>query len=177
MMGKRQPSLIPRAFLCAALGVASAMCFVVDTEGYVGMSALPAASTSYLWSALALCFALLLYHVHVRRGIRAGAEAVLPGLLFGVLNAFGGLLFAYDSWAMLASPVTLALTLLRSAGQAVPMVSLLAWMDAGLRAGRCTAGYAGRCARARPRLAAARWACAMRRRRTCSCWRCAGRPT
>ena len=42
------------------------MCFVVDTEGYVGMSALPAASTSYLWSALALCFALLLHHVHVR---------------------------------------------------------------------------------------------------------------
>ena len=67
-MGKRQPSRIPRAFLCAALGVASAMCFVVDTEGYVGMSALPAASTSYLWSALALCFALLLYHVHARRG-------------------------------------------------------------------------------------------------------------
>ena len=109
MMGKRQPSRIPRAFLCAVLGVASAMCFVVDTEGYVGMSALPAASTSYLWSALALCFALLLYHVHVRRGIRAGAGAVLPGLLFGVLNAFGGLLFAYDSWAMLASPATLAL--------------------------------------------------------------------
>ena len=134
-MGKRQPSRIPRAFLCAALGVASAMCFVVDTEGYVGMSALPAASTSYLWSALALCFALLLYHVHVRRGIRAGAVAVLPGLLFGVLNAFGGLLFAYDSWAMLASPATLALTLLRSAGQAVPMASLLAWVDAGLRGG------------------------------------------
>ena len=59
-MGKRQPSRIPRAFLCAALGVASVMCFVVDTEGYVGMSALPAASTSYLWSAPALCFALLL---------------------------------------------------------------------------------------------------------------------
>ena len=63
MMGKRQPSRIPRAFLCAVLGVASAMCFVVDTEGYVGMSALPAASTSYLWSALALCFALLLHHI------------------------------------------------------------------------------------------------------------------
>ena len=155
-MGKRQPSRIPRAFLCAALGVASAMCFVVDTEGYVGMSALPAASTSYLWSALALCFALLLYHVHARRGIRAGAGAVLPGLLFGVLNAFGGLLFAYDSWAMLASPVTLALTLLRSAGQAVPMVS-----PAGLggrraaRRGAVPAGYAGRCARARRAQAAA----------------------
>ena len=38
-------------------------------------------------------------------------------------------------WAMLASPATLALTLLRSAGQAVPMASLLAWVDAGLRGG------------------------------------------
>lgn len=137
MMGNRQgsPVRIPRAFLCAVLGVASAMCFVVDADGYVGMSALPAASTSYLWSALALCFTFLLYHVHIQRGIRLGVGAALLGLLFGVLNTFGGLLFAYDSWAMLASPVTLALTLLRSIGQAVPMVSLLVWVDAGLRGG------------------------------------------
>lgn len=137
MMANRQgsPARILRAFLCAALGVASAMCFVVDTEGYVGMSALPAASTSYLWSALALCFALLLHHVHVRRELRPGVGAALVGLLFGVLNAFGGLLFAYDSWAMLLSPATLALTLLRSVGQAVPMTALLTWVDAALRGG------------------------------------------
>lgn len=137
MMANRQgsPARILRAFLCAALGVASAMCFVVDTEGYVGMSALPAASTSYLWSALALCFALLLHHVHVRRRLRPGVGAALVGLLFGVLNAFGGLLFAYDSWAMLRSPATLALTLLRSVGQAVPMTALLTWVDAALRGG------------------------------------------
>ena len=151
MMAARHgfPARIPRAFLCVALGVASAMCFVVDTEGYVGMSALPAASTSYLWSALALCFALLLYHVHVRRGLRPGVAAPLLGLLFGVLNTFGGLLFAYDSWAMLLSPVTLAMTLLRSMGQAVPMAALLAWVDASLRGGRATpAGHAGCRARA-----------------------------
>lgn len=137
MMANRQgsPARILRAFLCAALGVASAMCFVVDAEGYVGMSALPAASTSYLWSALALCFALLLHHVHVRRRLRPGVGAALVGLLFGVLNAFGGLLFAYDSWAMLRSPATLALTLLRSVGQAVPMTALLTWVDAALRGG------------------------------------------
>lgn len=134
-MGNRQASRIPRAFLCAMLGIASAMCFVVDTEGYVGMSALPAASTSYLWSALALCFALLLHHVHVRRRLRPGVGAALVGLLFGVLNAFGGLLFAYDSWAMLRSPATLALTLLKSVGQAVPMTALLTWVDAALRGG------------------------------------------
>lgn len=137
MMANRQgsPARILRAFLCATLGVASAMCFVVDTEGYVGMSALPAASTSYLWSALALCFALLLHHVHVRRELRPGVGAALVGLLFGVLNAFGGLLFAYDSWAMLLSPATLALTLLKSVGQAVPMTALLTWVDAALRGG------------------------------------------
>lgn len=137
MMANRQgsPARILRAFLCAALGIASAMCFVVDAEGYVGMSALPAASTSYLWSALALCFALLLHHVHVRRRLRPGVGAALVGLLFGVLNAFGGLLFAYDSWAMLRSPATLALTLLRSVGQAVPMTALLTWVDAALRGG------------------------------------------
>lgn len=137
MMANRQgsPARILRAFLCAALGVASAMCFVVDAEGYVGMSALPAASTSYLWSALALCFALLLHHVHVRRRLRPGVGAALVGLLFGVLNAFGGLLFAYDSWAMLLSPATLALTLLKSVGQAVPMTALLTWVDAALRGG------------------------------------------
>lgn len=137
MMANRQgsPARILRAFLCAALGVASAMCFVVDAEGYVGMSALPAASTSYLWSALALCFALLLHHVHVRRRLRPGVGAALVGLLFGVLNAFGGLLFAYDSWAMLRSPATLALTLLKSVGQAVPMTALLTWVDAALRGG------------------------------------------
>lgn len=137
MMANRQgsPARILRAFLCAALGVASAMCFVVDAEGYVGMSALPAASTSYLWSALALCFALLLHHVHVRRELRPGVGAALVGLLFGVLNAFGGLLFAYDSWAMFLSPATLALTLLRSVGQAVPMTALLTWVDAALRGG------------------------------------------
>ena len=135
MMANRQASRIPRAFLCAMLSIASAMCFVVDTEGYVGMSALPAASTSYLWSALALCFALLLHHVHVRRRLRPGVGAALVGLLFGVLNAFGGLLFAYDSWAMLRSPATLALTLLKSVGQAVPMTALLTWVDAALRGG------------------------------------------
>lgn len=134
-MGNRQASRIPRAFLCAMLGITSAMCFVVDAEGYVGMSALPAASTSYLWSALALCFALLLHHVHVRRELRPGVGAALVGLLFGVLNAFGGLLFAYDSWAMLRSPATLALTLLKSVGQAVPMTALLTWVDAALRGG------------------------------------------
>ena len=93
-----------RAAACVGLGIASAMCFVVDAEGYVGMSALPAASTSYLWSALALCFSLLMIQVYTRRNLRPGPGAALLGLLFGVLNTLGGLLFAYDSWAMLASP-------------------------------------------------------------------------
>lgn len=129
-----------RAAACVGLGIASAMCFVVDAEGYVGMSALPAASTSYLWSALALCFSLLMIQVYIRRNLRPGPGAALLGLLFGVLNTLGGLLFAYDSWAMLASPATLALTLARCVGQALPMTAALVWLDDALRGGLLTRG-------------------------------------
>lgn len=87
-------------FLCFFAGVASALCFVLSSNGYVGMSDLPASATSYLWCALALCFALLYRHVYLRKGYRTGVASVAFGLLFGVVNTLGGILFAYDSWAM-----------------------------------------------------------------------------
>lgn len=124
-----------RLVACAALGVLSAMSFVVDAEGYVGRSALPAASTSYLWSALALCFIWLLHRVFIRRGLRSGPGALFFGLVFGLANTLGGLLFAYDSWDMLCSLPVLLFTLARCMGQAVPMIALLTWLDAALRGG------------------------------------------
>ncbi len=120
---------------CLLAGIASALCFVVSQEGYVGMSAQPAAATSYLWSALAVCFGLLLYHVFVQKKIRLHWLTVLFALLFGVANTFGGLLFAYDQWDMLQSPWVLALTLVRSLGQAVPMAAALSWLEHVLRSG------------------------------------------
>ena len=59
-----------RGAFCFLLGILSAMSFVVGQGGYVGMSELPASATSYLWSALAVCFALVYHHVFVKKSIR-----------------------------------------------------------------------------------------------------------
>ncbi len=127
-----------RGAVCFLLGILSAMSFAVNAEGYVGMSAAPAALTSPLFSALAVCFGLLLYHVFVQKAIRLHWLTALFALLFGVVNAFGGLLFAYDQWDMLKNPVELALTLVKSLGQAVPMAAALSWVDHTLRSGALT---------------------------------------
>lgn len=126
--------------LCAAAGVVSAMSFVIDGEGYTGMSALPAASTSYLWCALALCFFWLFHRVYRRRAIRLHAPTCVFGLLFGELNAFCGVLFACDTWAM--SLPMLALTVLRGVGQSFAMTAVLLWIDGALRSGLLTRGTA-----------------------------------
>lgn len=116
---------------CVLLGMASAMSFVVSGDGYVGKSAAPAASTSYLWSALALCFGLLLWHVFGQRKLRLHPAVAVFAALFGLLNSFGGILFAYDSWRM--TPAALCLAVLRGLGQSVPMAALLTLVDGFLR--------------------------------------------
>ena len=110
------------------------MSFVVGQSGYTGMSELPASATSYLWSALAVCFALLLFHVFVKKGLQLHPLTAVFALLFGVVNAFGTALFAYDSWDL--GLVRLALTAIQSIGQSIPMAAALCWMDDFLRSGR-----------------------------------------
>lgn len=122
-----------RGAFCILMGILSALAFVQGQSGYTGVSDLPASSTSYLWSALAACFAWLYHQVFVRRGIRLHGATTLFALLFGVLNTFGGLLFAYDSWEM--SRVRLLMAVVRSVGQAMPMAATLCWMDHVLRSG------------------------------------------
>lgn len=112
---------------CALLGALSAMAFVVSGDGYVGMSDAPASSTSYLWSALALCFAALFFHVWVQRKCRPRPATALFALLFGVLNTFGGILFARDSWAM--GRAALLLSCFQCVGQALPMAAALTELD------------------------------------------------
>ena len=120
-------------FFCFLAGVASALCFVVGQDGYTGMSALPAASTDYLWSALALCFGLMFWAVYVRRGLRPHGLSVAFGLLFGWVNAFGQVLFAYDSWTM--SGLRLALTIGKGLGQSLPMIAFFTWLHDWLSRG------------------------------------------
>ena len=123
---------LPGAF-CIFAGILSAMSFVVGAEGYVGMSAAPAASTSYLWTALAVCFALLFSHIYVQKKLRSTVLSVAFGLLFGVVNVLGGILFAYDSWDMSLSGWAFALV--RGVGQSLPMTALFVWLDDVLRSG------------------------------------------
>lgn len=117
-----------RGFSCLVASIASAMSFVVRSENYVGMSDLPASSTSLLWTALAICFFLFFNYLFVRKQMRVRVSTIIFGLLFGVLNTFASTLFAFDSWAMLASEKTLLLTLARSIGQALPMIACLTWV-------------------------------------------------
>ncbi len=121
-----------RIFSSVMLGIVSAMCYVTSQEGYVGMSDLPASSTSLLWSALALVFAGL-FVIYSRYALKLQPLHVFAGLFFGVCNAFGGLLFAYDQWDMLLHLPTLVLTILRSIGQGLPMVAVLCLVDTMLR--------------------------------------------
>ena len=121
--------------LCWAAAILSALSFALGQQGYSGMSDLPASTASYLWCALAVCFALLYRHVYTRLGVRLSAGQVVWGAVFGIANTLGGLLFAYDSWAMLKSPLTLALTLLRAVGQALPMMAAFGWLSHLLESG------------------------------------------
>ena len=94
---------------CILAGILSAMSFTVGQTGYAGISDLPASPTSYLWTALALCFAWLYHHVFVKRQMELRALPVLFALLFGVCNSFGSVLFVFPVQALLAFTVFLIL--------------------------------------------------------------------
>ncbi|MDD3334462.1 MAG: DUF6020 family protein [Eubacteriales bacterium] len=128
----RKPFIV---VLCLLLGSLSAMSFVIDGEGYMGMSDPPASSSSYLWCALAVCFALLYWYLYEKKKQRPSPVMAALGLLFGVVNVLGGMLFAYDSWAMLSDGKTAVLTLLRCVGQALPMTAFFTWLHDSLSRG------------------------------------------
>ena len=132
-MRKQHPALA--LFAAGALGIGSAMAFAVPSVGYVGRSAAPTDTASYLWCALALCFAWLLWYVFIRKNQRLSWSGALFALLFGVANTLGGMLNAYDSWAMLAKGTAAALAALRCIGQAVPMAAGLTWLHQWLSEG------------------------------------------
>ena len=114
-------------------GILSAMSYVQGQAGYTGMSDLPASATSYLWTALAVCFAWLFHQTFVKKRLRLTIPMVGFGLFFGVCNAFGLHLFAYDSWQMGTS--SLLFLLVKAVGQSLPMMAVFAWIDHALRSG------------------------------------------
>jgi len=124
--------------VCAILGCFSAMAFMWGQKGYLGLSELPASSASYLWSALALVFAALYGLVLVWKGLRPRLMHIAIGFLFGMLNVFGGILFAYDTWSSVYGPLNLARTILQCAGQGLPMAVFVTLLDVFLRGGYLT---------------------------------------
>lgn len=133
-----RPSVIPAGLACVAGGMFSAMSFMVSPEGYMGLSAVPAASTSYLWSALALAFAMLYGYTYIKRACHLGVLLPGLGLLFGVLNYFGTYLFAYDTWSFERGFPGLLQAGAQCVGQGLVMAAFLTLVDDVLRAGCLT---------------------------------------
>ena len=128
------------ALLCAALGMACAMAFVLSPEGYVGLSQPPVPSTSLLWTGLGACFGWLFWQILGKGKGWLGAAPLVFGLAFGVFNFLGTTLFAYDTWAFLGNPLGLALAVLKALGQGLPMAAAIALVDGALRGGLLTLG-------------------------------------
>lgn len=122
--------------LCMAFGMICAISFSVNIVGYVGLGAVPAATTSYLWTALGICFALLFWHSYVRLKLQIHITEALLGLVFGLLNSFCSVLFAVDSLQM--STAALLLTIGKGVFQGIPMMTALSlihyYMSSGVLA-------------------------------------------
>ena len=122
-----------RGAFCILAGIASALSFTVGQEGFVGISDVPASSTSCLWTALAVCFALLFHHVYSQKQLRLRGLSAAFALFFGLCQSFGNVLFAFDSWDM--GRLELLVTLLKAVGMALPMAAFFTWLDDLLRSG------------------------------------------
>ncbi len=87
--------------LCAFAAVLCAKAFVINPQLFAGKGSIPAESTDYVWTFVALALTGLFYLTYVRFSCRPRVAEMLCGLLFGVLNYFSTTLFAYDSWAFI----------------------------------------------------------------------------
>lgn len=123
------------ALVCVAAGSLCAKCFVINPELYVGLSAVPAAVTDYIWLFMALALAWLFNAVYFQKRLRPHVGECLFGLLFGVLNYFCTTLFAYDSWLFIGVSVSYAAVALKCLGQAAAMTTLLTGAAAFLQRG------------------------------------------
>ena len=92
---------IPSLLLCAVAAMLCAKAFVINPQLFAGKAAIPAESTDYVWTGVALALLWLFHTAYVRHACRPKAAEIGMGLLFGVLNYFGTTLFAYDSWAFI----------------------------------------------------------------------------
>ncbi|MDD3212476.1 MAG: DUF6020 family protein [Eubacteriales bacterium] len=99
--------------------------FVVSPDLYIGKSAVPAATTDYLWAFLALALWQLMVYAYIRRRMRPRVGELVFGLLFGIANFLGTALFAYDSWAFIGSTMFWFNVVSKCLGQGFAMATAL----------------------------------------------------
>ncbi|MDD3212479.1 MAG: DUF6020 family protein [Eubacteriales bacterium] len=121
----KKPYRLMPILLSAVAGILCAKAFVINPQLFVGKASIPAESTDYVWTFVALALAGLFYVTYVRLRYRPGAGELGFGLLFGALNYFGTTLFAYDSWAFIGVFQSWVTVALKIAGQGATMAALL----------------------------------------------------
>ncbi len=129
--------LVQLVFLCLAIFCAKG--FVINPNLYIGKSAVPAATTDYLWAFVALALWQLMVFVYLRRRMRPRAGEIVFGLLFGVANFLGTSLFAYDSLAFIGTTMLWSGAAFKCLGQGFAMTTALTALSnllkSSLRAG------------------------------------------
>ena len=110
------------SFLLAILGSKS---FVINPALYIGKSAIPAATTDYLWGFFTLVLWAGFYYTYGALRLKVRMAEVLFGLLFGVMNFLGTSLFAYDSWAFIGTTLSWGEALFKCIGQGMVMATAL----------------------------------------------------
>ena len=107
------------------LAIFCAKGFVINPNLYIGKSAVPAATTDYLWAFLAFALWRLMVFCYVRRSMRPRVGEIVLGLVFGVANFMGTSLFAYDSLAFIGTTMSRGDAAFKCLGQGFAMTTAL----------------------------------------------------
>lgn len=124
---------------CLLAGVLSMLAFTLSPDGYVGISDLPIRAGSALWCVYAVLIAGLYWLFTGKRRARLSPGIGLMGLLFGVINYFATMLFAYDTWAFLNSAQAVSVAGLCILGQSAAMAAGISLVCDLLERGKQTA--------------------------------------
>jgi hypothetical protein len=107
------------------LAIFCAKGFVINPDLYIGKSAVPAATTDYLWAFFAFALWRLMVFCYVRRSMRPRVGEIVFGLVFGFANFLGTSLFAYDSLAFIGTTMSRSDALFKCLGQGFAMMTAL----------------------------------------------------
>lgn len=115
--------LVPLALFAVALF--SVKGFAVNQSFYIGKSAIPAATTDYLWVFFALVLWRLMTYGFVQNHMKPHAGEIVFGLLFGVANFVGTSLFAFNTLGFIGVTMPWYNAAIKCLGQGIAMTTAL----------------------------------------------------